>query len=74
MLKGGEPDLNTAARGVLYDWQRGKIPFFKLPPDYEVREAGAQAVEETSAPPEAADALQVRSFRFWGGSKPTHWQ
>ena len=32
--KGGEPDLNTAAKMVLYDWQRGKIPFFTLPPDY----------------------------------------
>jgi len=33
--KGGEPDLNTAAKMVLHDWQRGKIPFFTLPPDYE---------------------------------------
>ena len=32
LLKGGEPDLNTAAKMVLYDWQRGKIPFFVLPP------------------------------------------
>ncbi|GAB4818770.1 hypothetical protein N2152v2_005816 [Parachlorella kessleri] len=32
--KGGEPDLNTAAKMMLYDWQRGKIPFFTLPPDY----------------------------------------
>ena len=31
LLKGGEPDLNTAAKMVLYDWQRGKIPFFSLP-------------------------------------------
>ena len=29
MLKGGEPDTNTAARMVLQDWQRGKIPFFE---------------------------------------------
>ena len=43
LLKGGEPDLNTAAKGVLYDWQRGKIPFFKLPPDYEIREPEAKA-------------------------------
>ncbi|PNH08829.1 Nucleolar GTP-binding protein 2 [Tetrabaena socialis] len=34
LLKGGEPDLNTAARMVLYDWQRGKVPFFTLPPDH----------------------------------------
>ena len=35
LLRGGEPDLNTAARIVLYDWQRGKIPYFALPPDYQ---------------------------------------
>ncbi len=34
LMRGGEPDLNTAAKMVLYDWQRGKIPFFRLPPDY----------------------------------------
>ena len=37
LLRGGEPDLKTAARMVLYDWQRGKIPYFSLPPDYEDR-------------------------------------
>jgi nuclear GTP-binding protein len=32
LCKGGDPDLNTAAKMVLHDWQRGKIPFFTLPP------------------------------------------
>ena len=36
--KGGEADLNTAAKMVLHDWQRGKIPFFTLPPDYQIEE------------------------------------
>jgi len=31
LLKGGEPDLNTVAKMVLNDWQRGKLPFF-VPP------------------------------------------
>ncbi|KAK9748366.1 hypothetical protein RND81_02G052700 [Saponaria officinalis] len=35
LLKGGEPDLMTAAKMVLYDWQRGKIPFFVPPPQLE---------------------------------------
>ncbi|XP_021857752.2 nuclear/nucleolar GTPase 2-like [Spinacia oleracea] len=35
LLKGGEPDLMTAAKMVLYDWQRGKIPFFVPPPQEE---------------------------------------
>eukprot|EP00208_Stichococcus_sp_RCC1054_P003534 CAMPEP_0206148950 /NCGR_PEP_ID=MMETSP1473-20131121/37524_1 /ASSEMBLY_ACC=CAM_ASM_001109 /TAXON_ID=1461547 /ORGANISM="Stichococcus sp, Strain RCC1054" /LENGTH=701 /DNA_ID=CAMNT_0053546387 /DNA_START=37 /DNA_END=2142 /DNA_ORIENTATION=+ len=34
LLRGGEPDLNTAAKMVLYDWQRGKIPFFATPPGH----------------------------------------
>jgi hypothetical protein len=41
--KGGEPDLNTAAKMMLYDWQRGKIPFFTLPPDYTEELPGANA-------------------------------
>ncbi|KAK7272520.1 hypothetical protein RJT34_29169 [Clitoria ternatea] len=32
LLKGGEPDLMTAGKMVLHDWQRGKIPFFVPPP------------------------------------------
>ncbi|WOL14407.1 nuclear/nucleolar GTPase 2 [Canna indica] len=31
LLRGGEPDLMTAAKMILHDWQRGKIPFF-VPP------------------------------------------
>ena len=55
LLKGGEPDLNTAAKMVLYDWQRGKIPFFVLPP-------GATA-EAPSAPSIAAPAEQPEQVR-----------
>lgn len=35
LLKGGEPDLMTAGKMVLHDWQRGKIPFFVHPPKQE---------------------------------------
>lgn len=34
LLKGGEPDTSTAARMMIYDWQRGKIPYYNLPPNY----------------------------------------
>lgn len=44
--KGGEPDLNTAAKMVLFDWQRGRIPFFTMPPEYEEADA---AVAEAAA-------------------------
>ncbi|PRQ40200.1 putative nucleolar GTP-binding protein [Rosa chinensis] len=36
LLKGGEPDLMTAAKMILHDWQRGKIPFFVPPPQREL--------------------------------------
>ena len=58
--KGGEPDLATAAKMLLYDWQRGKLPFFTLPPDYEHRPqpnpAGASA---TAVQADAADEDQA---------------
>lgn len=33
LLKGGEPDINTVAKMVLNDWQRGKLPYFICPPE-----------------------------------------
>jgi nuclear GTP-binding protein len=44
LLQGGEPDLMTAAKMVLHDWQRGKIPFFVPPP----QEAGTAPPENTN--------------------------
>lgn len=33
LQKGGEADMNSVARNVINDWQRGKLPFFVPPPD-----------------------------------------
>ncbi|KAG5343470.1 NOG2 protein, partial [Acromyrmex charruanus] len=35
LLKKGEPDIAIAARMVLNDWQRGKLPFYVAPMGYE---------------------------------------
>lgn len=35
LLKKGEPDIPIAARMVLNDWQRGKLPFYVAPPGFE---------------------------------------
>jgi nuclear GTP-binding protein len=32
LRKGGEPDVEIVARMILYDWQRGRLPFFTAPP------------------------------------------
>ena len=57
LVKGGEPDLNTAAKMVLYDWQRGKIPFFCLPPGHTPDKPAAATVE----PPSDAPAPEARA-------------
>ncbi|XP_067211497.1 uncharacterized protein Ns2 [Linepithema humile] len=35
LLKKGEPDITIAARMVLNDWQRGKLPFYVPPAGFE---------------------------------------
>lgn len=51
LLKGGEPDKATAAKMVLQDWQRGKIPYYSLPPNYVVhKKKGKTEEDETNVP------------------------
>lgn len=47
LLKGGEPDQEAAAKMVLNDWIRGKIPFFVAPPSKP--EPGAASAHASSA-------------------------
>ncbi|CAL9122322.1 unnamed protein product [Musa textilis] len=54
LLKGGEPDLMTAAKMVLHDWQRGKIPFFVSPPQQGDSSENSDA-PETSARSDAPE-------------------
>jgi nuclear GTP-binding protein len=60
LLRGGEPDCATAAKALLLDWQRGRIPFFKSPPPLPPRAEdvvvasgamGAGAPGATAPPP-----------------------
>ena len=39
LLRGGEPDTSTAAKALLQDWQRGRIPYFQPPPALPARDA-----------------------------------
>jgi nuclear GTP-binding protein len=32
LLKGGEPDINNVAKSIIFDWQRGNIPYFTKAP------------------------------------------
>ncbi len=53
LLKGGEPDIEGAAKIVLSDWVRGRIPYFVTPPE---RPAALNEREEK----ERARALKVK--------------
>ncbi|CAM8999559.1 unnamed protein product [Rhodiola kirilowii] len=44
LLKGGEPDLMTAGKMILHDWQRGKIPFFVPPPKQDENSSAEPAL------------------------------
>jgi nuclear GTP-binding protein len=58
LRKGGDPDIEIVARIVLYDWQRGRIPFFTPPP--EKVEDNDKPVEEIGflRPAQAFKSLQ----------------
>lgn len=58
LLKGGEPDIMTAAKMVLHDWQRGKIPFF-VPPPQEAGTAPPENTDEADPSIEQANVAQV---------------
>lgn len=57
--KGGEPDLNTAAKMVLHDWQRGKIPFFTLPADYSEEAKPSAAANDNKTTAAAGDITEA---------------
>ena len=65
LTRGAEPDTITAAKMVLLDWQRGRLPFFSLPAgcpahpeEYEAPAASAEAaVAGTSLEAPAASAV-----------------
>lgn len=63
LLRGGEADLNTAAKMVLYDWQRGKIPFFAMPPNH--------TDEPPQLSPPSAEELMTTKIRETGGEPPS---
>lgn len=48
--KGGEPHLDAVARIVLYDWQRGRLPYFTPPPEEPQAEAKGDAASSSTAP------------------------
>jgi len=56
--KGGEAALDTCARIVLYDWQRGRIPYFTAPPEEEDEEEQGKATSSSSTGAKADGAQE----------------
>jgi len=54
LLKGGEPDVTAAAKMVLNDFQRGKLPYFVPPPGCETRPPTEDATATTAIEDEPA--------------------
>ena len=58
LLKGGEPDVKTAAKMVLHDWLRGKIPYFTKPPGFKEAENEAESVDGAEEGVESVDGAE----------------
>lgn len=43
LLKGAEPDINTIAKMVLNDWQRGRLPFYVPPEGFAIPKSVLEA-------------------------------
>lgn len=64
LLKGGDPDIRTAARMVLHDWQLGRLPHFVCPPFTEGDKGGFDMNSigaESNMPGEAESAAKRKT-------------
>lgn len=66
LVKGGDADIETAARIVLYDWQRGRIPYFTAPPESE--SSASASSSSTAAAAAAADGGEASASSSLGAA------
>lgn len=65
VLKGGIPDKTMAARLVIKDWNKGKIPYYSVPPNANDNKSSSSDVNMSSsgsAPAGVGDAKIVSKF------------
>ena len=62
LLGGGVPDVDQAARAVLYDWQRGKLPWFEPPPFNSEAEAAAAKAKSDAEHAKEIDRMNELSL------------
>mmetsp|Transcript_5392 Transcript_5392/g.9494 ORF Transcript_5392/g.9494 Transcript_5392/m.9494 type:complete len:540 (-) Transcript_5392:565-2184(-) len=67
LLKNAEPDISAAARKVLLDFQRGKLPWFVPPPRGDVDECEPLGViEKSGAEDRTENGIQLREQTLRG--------
>lgn len=49
LLKGGEADISVTARSIVFDWQRGKLPYYAMPPAVTATGKGASSGSSAAA-------------------------
>ena len=67
LFQGGVADIDTVARSVLYDWQRGKLPWYKEPPfdsEHQKKELQERDTEEHLKRIEGFNMLNVVDDRI----------
>lgn len=62
LLKGGGEDVQTVARMVLNDWQRGRLPYFVCPPFEEEVKRAEEADEDERRKKEEERRLKVEQM------------
>jgi len=61
LLKGGTPDILTASRTVLHDWNGNKIPYFSVPPSVH-----PSSIPSTNPAPGAENVGEATIVSSWG--------
>ena len=61
LLKGGEADIGSVAKMILNDWQRGKIPFYVPPEDFEIPKSRTENHQEKKEEPTATTTTDARA-------------
>ncbi|KZO91950.1 P-loop containing nucleoside triphosphate hydrolase protein [Calocera viscosa TUFC12733] len=67
--KGGKPDLDTAARSVLRDWNTGKISYHTEPPKVHPSSKPSEVpVQATAGTTSSTDVGQASIVKEWGAA------
>lgn len=80
LLKKGEPDLNAVARMVFQDFQRGRLPYFNIPPNCTQKsknetlptEEDMSFIEDQPVTEEAEEKEEISNSEKDSSLQPTH--